>query len=102
MSGPLSVRIHLPDLPKAPEYRQQLPEYVLLVGVDPATLLLIPIGVGHIDPDAGTVQSVGPVVAERLDVIGVAIPAAGELSVLPSYGRGDLTLEQLRSAVRGY
>jgi len=102
VSGPVGVHVKLPSLQKTPNYVQQLPDFVLLVGVDPKTLTLTPIGVGHVDRDAGTLESVGLLLPERLDVIGVAIPAAGRIGLLSSYADGELTLEQLRSAVRGY
>jgi hypothetical protein len=71
-----------------------LPDRVVLVGFDPQSLMVSPIGVGHVDRQARMVVSEGPVVLQRLDFIGVSSVAANN-DLLGRYVSGEIGLSQL-------
>lgn len=71
VSGQFSVNFALPS-PEGSNYLSALPELVLLIGLDPDALMLVPIGVGRVDHQQHRVRSARPLAARRLDFIAMA------------------------------
>jgi hypothetical protein len=98
-TGDLGIRIRLPRHENSFTYVDDLPDLVLLVGLDPAFLMVVPAGVGRVDKQARTVTSEGATHFQRLDFIGVATHAPPDL--LASYVAGQLSLQALTAALEG-
>lgn len=98
VSGKPTVRIALPRQGDSYAYIDTLPDRVVLVGLDPASLELLPVGVGRIDRAAREVVSEGDLILERLDVIGISTRVPLQ-PALADYGAGKITLTVLRSAL---
>jgi hypothetical protein len=96
-----SVRLDL-AVPEevGPTYFDSLAERVLLVGLDPNALELVPIGVGRVDRSARRIRSEGPLAPRRLDFIGVSPQRNPAIqTLLARYGSETMTLQELVAAL---
>jgi hypothetical protein len=69
VNGPFTVNFALPS-PDGSKYIDALPDLVLLVGLDPNALAIVPVGVGRVDRSQRRVRS-ERIEARRLDFIGM-------------------------------
>jgi hypothetical protein len=99
VSGPFGVTFALPAGGNS-NYIDVLPDYVLLVGLDPEALLLVPIGVGRVDREQRRVRSARALEARRLDFIGMA-PLTGSSfqSLFSKFADGLVDLPTLTMAL---
>ena len=99
VSGDVAISFTLPERPGYRDYRELFPALALLVGVDSASLSLVPVGVAEVDPETWLVESRGPVALERLDYIGLALAPGEAMPLLIQYSRGQISLQQLRAGL---
>ena len=95
VSGNLQLTFTIPDLYESFEYISNLPEYVLLVGFDPKSLQIVPVGGGQMDKQTNTVSSVGLVHLKRLDYLGYALMPEKAQPLLIDYINGEIDIRQL-------
>ncbi|MCA9579773.1 MAG: Ig-like domain-containing protein, partial [Myxococcales bacterium] len=91
----------MPMLSGSYDYFGELPDYALLLAIDPATYQLQVVGVLRVDRDTHQLTSVRPVQLQRLDVLAVGWPASTFNALLASYAEGDATLASLVAALGG-
>jgi hypothetical protein len=96
--GAVGVRIKLPSLHGSHDYVASYPRRVVLIGLDPQTLSLVPVGVGVIDPVTATLASAGALHLTRLDYIGISA-MVGDGVLLGRYMNGAISIEALREAL---
>ncbi|HXK18283.1 MAG TPA: hypothetical protein VNG33_10800, partial [Polyangiaceae bacterium] len=76
------------------------PDYVVLIGLDPKALMLVPIGVGRVDHAQHRVRSTRPLEARRLDFIGMTpLTNPSIQSLLSKFAAGDVDLNALIAAL---
>ncbi len=99
VSGPFAANFALPPTGDS-NYADALPDYVLLVGLDPEALQLVPIGVGRVDHAQHRVRSARALEARRLDFIGMA-PLSGSSfqSLFSKFADGLVDLPTLTMAL---
>ncbi len=99
VSGVGEVSFELPLLGARTDYRTLLGDWAILMGVEPASLALVPIGVATVDRVTRRATSQGPIHLELLDYVGLAfVPAASEGAV-QRYAAGEISLNQLRASL---
>jgi hypothetical protein len=99
VNGPFAVNFALPPIGDS-GYIDDLPEYVLLIGLDPDALLLVPVGVGRVDKAQRRVRSARALEARRLDFIAMApLPGASFQSLFSKFADGLVDLQTLTMAV---
>ena len=95
VNGAVGVTFAMPPLDASHAYVSQIGTHVLLVGLDPASLHLVPVGVGRVDRENNRVVSVGPVALKRLDVLGYAIVEPEQQALLARFAAGTITLPMM-------
>jgi hypothetical protein len=95
VSGPVGVSIGLPKQNGGYAYLDDFGQYVVLLGLDPQAMTIMPVGVGRIDADAHRVNSLGEVHLQRLDYIGYALATADHQDLLARYAENKISLRQL-------
>jgi hypothetical protein len=95
VSGAAGLSFAIPQLNGSYDYVQSLPSLVFLVGLDPVSLQLLPVGVGRIDTSSMRVVSQGPVNLKRLDYLGYAPAHANTQDILQSYVNHEISLQQM-------
>jgi hypothetical protein len=99
VSGPFDVNFALPT-PDGINYIEALGAYVLLIGLDPNALELVPIGVGRVDHAQRRIRSARPLEARRLDFIGMSpLLDPGLQSLLAHFADGKIDLNQVMIAL---
>lgn len=93
--GDVRVELRFPLFRGTHDYVDGLPDYGILFGLDPASLRLVPVGVGQIDRATRTVRAVGATHFRRLDVIGFGRARDALLPSLEAYARGELSILEL-------
>ena len=73
---------------------------MLIVGLDPVALELVPVGVGRIDMTRHVVESRGILRLSRLDFIGFQLSSQPQ-QALEAYANGQIGVAELNSAVAG-
>lgn len=97
LRGQLGVRIAMPPLFGSHEYVPADGTRVVLLGLDPNAMQLVPVGVGTI-----TAQVIEGVIHDtRLDFLGYALVGAEAQGVLDKFAQGQLALPQLGGALAG-
>jgi hypothetical protein len=96
VSGTPSVDFALPAESGGATYLNALPNRVLLSGLDPRALEIVPVGVGHVDKENRRVRSEGALALERLDFLALTpLRSDAEQALLASYAAGTLSLQEL-------
>jgi hypothetical protein len=93
VSGTVGVDLALPTLFDSTDYVSPENPYVLMTGVDDASNLVAPVGVGRVED--GRVRSVGVLELTRLDYVGIAFVESELQALLQSFAEGELSLHQL-------
>ena len=70
-------------------------EHVVLVGLDPDALVLMPVGVGLLDKTARRVTGTASAALRRLDYLGYALMPHQDTPHLEQYRNADIDLNQL-------
>jgi hypothetical protein len=99
-TGAAALTAALPTRNGNHDYLEGIPEWVLIVGLDPIALELVPVGVGRIDPARKVIESRGALVLGRLDFIGFQLGTQPQ-QALEAFAGGQTGLAQLNSAVGG-
>ena len=93
VSGQLQLTMNAPTLYGTHSYLPETDSYVVLVGLDPRSMQIVPVGVGQI---SGTqISSVGQVHLQRLDYIGYALVPTSQQAILAEYANGSLSISRL-------
>jgi hypothetical protein len=100
VEGPVGVRINLPRRAGSFAYVDAMQGLVLMVGLDPESLSIAPIGVGRIDKAARQVVSITPLQLARLDYIGISTVFA-DPAQLQRVVDGQLSLAELTASMEG-
>jgi hypothetical protein len=96
VAGTVTVDLALPEEQGNATYIDALPERVLLSGLDPRALELVPVGVGHVDKQARRIRSEGVLDLERLDFVSISPnPSAAAQKLLLDYAQANSTLPAL-------
>jgi hypothetical protein len=102
VSGTVGVDFALPAATTGMDWTKILPSRVVLLGVDPDALQLVPVGVGIVDKAGLRVRSEGPLVLGTLDFIGLTILGGNESqTTLAKYAEGGVSLRQIASLLQG-
>jgi phosphohistidine swiveling domain-containing protein len=96
--GQVGLSVALPRREDSYDYLDAFATKVLLVGLDPARLGQVVVGVGRIDRTTNRVIS-ERVELESLNVIGVQFVQPGKEGALEAYLRGELDLKRLNSSL---
>jgi hypothetical protein len=99
VDGEVGVTIRLPAVDKTFEYLENMPDWMVLIGLDDALLELVPVGVVKLDRVNGVLESQGEVRLERMDFVGVAAARPEQYETLAQYARGAVDLITLRSSL---
>ncbi|HEX6549673.1 MAG TPA: hypothetical protein VF117_03290, partial [Gammaproteobacteria bacterium] len=98
VQGSVGITIEMPALYGSYSYVPQDGTLVVMLGYDPDTQTIEPVGVGTIS--GHTITSVGSLPLQNLDYIGYAIVNTASQTILTDYRDGKITsLGQLRSAL---
>jgi hypothetical protein len=95
VDGTVDVTLAIPKLFDSYEYVEMLTDRVILVALDPESLEIVPVGVGLVNKEQKTVSSEKPLAVKRLDIIGYALTAMENETILQSYAQDEITLEQM-------
>jgi hypothetical protein len=95
VSGPVGLTVKMPAMMGSHDYLEKIGERVVLIGLDPNSLQLVPVGVGKVDPAAQKVSSEGKVALGRLDCIAYGLIDSDKQPYLESYANGEITLSEL-------
>lgn len=95
VSGTVAVSFNLPRLYDSYDYLGGVGDKVLLLGLDPEVLHLLPVGVGKVDLVNRRVASVSPVALKRLDIVGCALVGADRREALEAFANGTVSSGQL-------
>jgi hypothetical protein len=85
----------MPALRGSHDYVSVIGEQVALVGLDPRTLMITPVGVGRVDVEKKQVDSEGALALQRLDIIGYALVDEDKQGILEKYVKGEIGLKQM-------
>jgi hypothetical protein len=97
--GPVGVSFHLPALNGNYSYLENMPKWVLMMGLDAETLLITPVGVGHVDQEKRQVVSDGTLRLSRLDVVGYSFVHPNLQKYLESHQKGEMDLNEMITAI---
>jgi hypothetical protein len=100
LSGSVGVTAKLPTRDGSYDYLADLPDWVLIVGLDANALELVPVGVGRIDRVRYVIESEGELALGRLDFVGFRF-AAEPQQALEAYASRGISLTQLNSQLAG-
>ena len=95
VSGEMGIRFFMPRHNGSHDYVERIGDRVLLVGINQASLKIVPIGVGLVDSEKKEVLNEGPVHLERLDIIGYALVSPDDQSIVESFAQGEIGLQEL-------
>jgi hypothetical protein len=95
VEGPVQVSFKIPTLHASHEYVNFMGERVLLVALDPEVLEIVPVGVGFVDKELKRIHSEGAMEIGRLDILGYALTAAENQTLLEQYAHGEISLAQM-------
>ncbi|MFO7607497.1 MAG: dockerin type I domain-containing protein [Desulfurivibrionaceae bacterium] len=95
VSGPVGLTFKMPALLGSYDYIERIGERVVLIGLDPNSLQLVPVGVGKVDPAANRVLSEGKVGLKRLDCLAYGLVDPDKQPYLESYAKGEISLSEL-------
>ena len=95
VSCQVGLTFAVPALYGSHDYVSAIGDRVVLVGLDPTALQIVPVGVGHVDVDNKKVVSEGQVTLARLDYLGYAIVSPDAQPVLEKYVNGEISLSQM-------
>jgi hypothetical protein len=102
VAGPIAVEFALPEEREGRTYINALPERVLLSGLDPQALEIVPAGVGRVDKDARRVRSEGTLALSRLDFLTITPNRSAEAQrLMAEYAAGTLSLQTLVAGLQG-
>ena len=85
----------MPAINESHDYVSVIGERVLLVGLDPGAMEIVPVGVGLVDVEHKKVISKGEVALERLDYLGYAIVAPEAQETLERFASGEIGLVEM-------
>lgn len=94
VTGPVGIKLNIPMYSNSYDYLEGQ-TYVILVGLDPVSYEISPIGIGHVNKEEHKVTHEGPVNLKRLDYIGYAMYPQEIQSELQRVVEGQITLGQL-------
>jgi hypothetical protein len=100
VSGDIGVRMKLPAMVGTYEYIEYIGERVVLVGLDPHSLQIVPIGVGKVDVAGRSVENEGPTFFQRLDIVGFSLVDPEKQPILESYSKNEMDLNELISRLQ--
>lgn len=95
VSGQVGLTLAIPQRTGSYAYLDDFGDRVVLVGLDPEALMIVPVGVARIDAETKTVVSQGQVHLRRLDMIGYVLVGEPGQPLLEHYVNGDITLQQM-------
>ncbi|NQZ12386.1 MAG: hypothetical protein HRT35_34970, partial [Algicola sp.] len=98
VSGQVGIQMKMPKLFGSLDYVPDSGSYVVLLGRDDTTDVMVPIGVGQID--GYTVKSKGPVNLQRLDFLAYAMVKPDAQPALAEYANGQRSLQSLIGALQ--
>ena len=99
VEGDVGVRIKMPAMVGSHEYVKYIGERVVMVGLDPRSLQLVPVGVGEVDTASNMVVSTGTTSFQRLDIIGYALVDTEKQPLLEEFSKGAIGINELISAL---
>ena len=95
VSGNVRMTFSMPAINESHDYVSVIGERVLLVGLDPGALEIVPVGVGLVDVEHKKVISKGEVALERLDYPGYAFVAPEAQETLERFASGEIGLAEM-------
>lgn len=101
VEGPVGLRINMPSLYGSYDYIPDDGTYVVLLGYDAGTGMILPVGAGRIEDRQ--VSSVGKLHLDNLNYLGYAFAPGDGQTVLARYADNEIgTLAELRSELSKY
>ena len=95
VSGKVGLTFKMPAMFGSHDYIDRVGDRVVLIGLDPDSLQLVPVGVGKIDTAARQVTSEGKVQLKRLDCLAYGLVDEDKQVFLESYAAGGMSLSEL-------
>jgi hypothetical protein len=99
VSGDPGLKMAVPMLNGSYMYVRGRGTYFVLVGLDPDSLTIVPVGVGQMNLEDKTIHSVGALALRRLDYLGFALVPAEAAPLLEQFAQGQIGLKQLIAAL---
>jgi hypothetical protein len=93
VTGNVELELVMPTLYGSHDYIDQIGERIILVGFDPNSLQLVPVGVGLVDADTKRVKSEIPVQLQRLDYLGYALVDEDKQAILEKFSKGEIDIQ---------
>jgi hypothetical protein len=95
VSGDMGLQISLPMQNGTYSYIEGRGTHFVLLGLDPRTLMVVPVGAAKLDVNTKTLHSVASVQMERLDYIGFALTPRSVHPYIEQYAAGEIGLDQM-------
>ncbi len=95
VSGNVKIIFSMPALRGSHDYFSPAGERVILVGLDPYLLQIVPVGTGLADPRNRRVVSEGRVALKRLDYLGYAAVGPDIQPILERFASGEISLARM-------
>jgi hypothetical protein len=102
VSGTVGVQMAVPMREGSYYYVLGKGRYFVMVGLDPDSLTIMPVGVGKMDMETKILSSVAPLALQRLDYIGFAPLPAEAQAVIEQFANGQISLRQLTAELDNY
>ena len=95
-SGNIGITLTMPAIKNSHDYVSKIGTWVVLVGLDPDSLKIAPVGVGEVSRQTNQVVSTGKINLKRLDCIGYATAASEEKqAILKRFVEGTIGLHEM-------
>jgi hypothetical protein len=99
VAGSVQVEAKLPLFQGNLDYVDLMAPYGLMLGVDPGSLELVPVGVFEVDKADKEIRSIGAVHLKRLDYVAFGRTTVAGQALLEQYVNGEITFEQLTAGL---
>ncbi|MBF0397749.1 MAG: hypothetical protein HQK78_13300, partial [Desulfobacterales bacterium] len=99
VSGNLQMTILLSPINGSYDYVSKIGSRVALIGINPDTLEIIPVGVGKVNEENKKIISEGKTTYKRLDFIGYAFVKEENQPLLERYVKGEISLKDMVTAL---
>lgn len=95
LEGSIGIKFAIPPIEGSYDYISALPERVILLGLDPNSMRIVPVGIAKVDVSSKCFISEGKVVMTRLDYIGYSFASEDMQIVLEAYANGEINIREL-------
>jgi hypothetical protein len=99
VSGKVGLTIAVPTCNGTHAYVQSRGKYYILLGLDPVSLMIVPVGLAEFDYENRQMKSLQPAALQRLDYIGFAVAPAEAYPFIEQCALGEISFDQMVSGI---